>query len=338
MHVRQENGRFQIVDKNSILMSQANRFLNALYLRGMSPHTIRAYAFDIAIIYRWLDQTKKQLAQLKQSDLLSLVDFHRRKKASPHSINRRLTTCRQFYRFLFAKELEIDKGASLPAPYYRGRGRDRYLGLHQLDNLSYRQLRVKAPKLVVEPLRKEQVLQFLRSIRRYRDLAIVYLMLLCGLRSKEVLSLKTNDIELQEGQVRVHGKGNKERLLPLPNILCEVIADYNHLERPFKCCHSVLFVVLQGRRKGQPMTPAGFRSLFRHRRLSPAIANANPHRMRHTFGTEMARAGVRLPTLQKMMGHAFSTTTLQYINLSMADITDEYHRAIKKIQCRYESN
>ena len=67
------------------------------------------------------------------------------------------------------------------------------------------------------------------------------------------------------------------------------------------------------------------------------IAMANPHRFRHTFGADMARAGVRLYTLQKLMGHAYAATTLQYINLSMDDIAAEYQRALETIQQRYES-
>ena len=85
------------------------------------------------------------------------------------------------------------------------------------------------------------------------------------------------------------------------------------------------------------MTSAGLRSLFRYRRRGSAVHNANAHRFRHTFGTDMARAGVRLPTLQRLMGHAYAETTLQYINLSMTDIAAEYGRASAVIQRRYRA-
>jgi integrase/recombinase XerC len=98
----------------------------------------------------------------------------------------------------------------------------------------------------------------------------------------------------------------------------------------------VLFVVLQGNKLGHPMTTDGLRSLFRHRRKNDDIKTANPHRLRHTFGADMARSGVRLPILQKMMGHADSKTTLQYINLSMVDIANEFNRASKEINKRYK--
>jgi integrase len=192
----------------------------------------------------------------------------------------------------------------------------------------------------MEPLTREQVVAFLRSLRRYRDLAIVYLMLFCGLRSLEVLRLRTADVNVFDRRLRVHGKGNRERMLPLSAELLQALNDYMRLERPSNTVDDSLFVVLQGRRRGHPMTAAGLRSLFRYRRrrYSETLANANAHRFRHTFGADMARSGVRLPVLQRMMGHTDARTTLQYIHLSMADIAAEYQRAIEVITERYEQD
>jgi integrase len=187
----------------------------------------------------------------------------------------------------------------------------------------------------VEPLTRDEVRGFLRSLRRYRDIAIVHLMLLCGLRSHEILNLNVSDVCFDERRIRIRGKGDKERVLPLPEILLQSLGDYLRLERPARCSGPRLFVVLQGARRGHPMTPAGLRSLFRHRRLRRYLVRANAHRLRHTFGADMARAGVRLPILQRMMGHAHGRTTLQYIHLSMADIAEEYRRAVAEIQKRY---
>jgi integrase len=84
------------------------------------------------------------------------------------------------------------------------------------------------------------------------------------------------------------------------------------------------------------MTPAGLRNLFRHRRRRSSLRVANPHRFRHTFGSDMARAGVRLPILQRMMGHADMKTTMQYIELSLVDVANEYERAIATLERRYK--
>ena len=84
------------------------------------------------------------------------------------------------------------------------------------------------------------------------------------------------------------------------------------------------------------MTAEGILSLFRARRRSKKeLKIANPHRFRHTFGADMARPGVRLPVLQRMMGHASGLTTLRYIRLSVDDIADEYNRAMERIERRY---
>jgi|ERR1035438_1461309 len=91
-----------------------------------------------------------------------------------------------------------------------------------------------------------------------------------------------------------------------------------------------LFVCLKGRLRGRPMTVAGLRSLFRHHRLASRTPLANAHRFRHTFGADMARAGICLPALQHLMGHARIRTTMLYIQLAPQDVWREYARAAGK--------
>ena len=150
-------------------------------------------------------------------------------------------------------------------------------------------LRLRQPRRVVVPLSAEEVSRFWRSFRTFRDLAVVGLMLLDGLRSCEILALELEDLQLTDAQLRVLGKGRKRRVLPLPQEIVEVLEKYLRLERPLTNSSS-LFVSLKGRRRGRAMTPAGLRSLFRHHRLRSLVGHANPHRLRHTFGADMARA------------------------------------------------
>ena len=84
------------------------------------------------------------------------------------------------------------------------------------------------------------------------------------------------------------------------------------------------------------MTEAGLRTVFRHWRLRSGVNKARPHNFRHAFGTNMARYGVSLPILQKMMGHAEFKTTMRYINLAMTDVQEEYSKALSKIEEKYE--
>jgi site-specific recombinase XerD len=192
-----------------------------------------------------------------------------------------------------------------------------------------RGLRLQQPRRVIEPLSAEQVAQFWRSFHTFRDLALVGLMLLDGLRCCEVLSLQLADLDLADAQMRVLGKGNRQRVLPLPQDVSDVLQKYLHLERP-PTNSSALFICLKGCHRGQPLTPAGLRTLFRHHRLVTQIPKANPHRFRHTFGADMVRNGISLPALQHLMGHAQIRTTMLYVQLAPQDVWREYRRAIEK--------
>jgi len=88
---------------------------------------------------------------------------------------------------------------------------------------------------------------------------------------------------------------------------------------------------LKGRARGARMTPAGLRSLFRYHRRTTGVKKANPHRFRHTFATDMVRAGVSVPALMRLMGHAHIQTTLIYIELTPLDVYQQYARAAAQL-------
>jgi integrase len=188
-------------------------------------------------------------------------------------------------------------------------------------------LRVKEPKRIVMPLSVDEVARFWSSFRTSRDLAIVGLMLLQGLRSKEVIALNCEDVLLSESQMRVRGKGNKIRFLPLASDTVLLLDHYLRLERP-EGCGPPLFVSLQGPARGTRMTPAGMRSLFRHHRRVSQTAPAHPHSFRHTFASDMVRAGISLPALMQLMGHAHISTTMVYVQISPRDVFEQYTRAV----------
>ena len=156
----------------------------------------------------------------------------------------------------------------------------------------------------------------------------IALMLLDGLRSREVLDLQLESLQLADAQIRVLGKGSKHRLLPVPAETVEALQSYLRLERPLTNS-PFLFVSLKGPRRGQPLTPAGLRSLFRHHRLCSQVSCANPHRLRHTFGADMVRGGISLPALQHLMGHSHIRTTMLYVQLAPQDVWREYARAVQ---------
>jgi site-specific recombinase XerD len=152
-------------------------------------------------------------------------------------------------------------------------------------------------------------------------------MLLQGLRLREVIALNCEDVILPESQIRVHGKGNKIRVLPLASDAVLLLDHYLRLERPAEC-GLALFVSLQGPARGVRMTPAGMRSLFRYHRRISETAIAHPHRLRHTFASDMIRAGISLPALMHLMGHANISTTMVYVQISPRDVFEQYARAV----------
>ena len=182
---------------------------------------------------------------------------------------------------------------------------------------------------IVTPLSADQVAKFWDSFHTFRDLALVGLMLLDGLRSCEALALQLPDLELTGLQMRVRGKGNSQRILPLPEEIRDVLEKYLLLERP-QTNSSVLFVCLKGAHRGQPLTAAGLRALFRNHRRATQTLQANPHRLRHTFGADMVRDGISLPALQQLMGHVQIRTTMLDVRLAPQDVWREYRHAVAK--------
>ena len=196
--------------------------------------------------------------------------------------------------------------------------------------LALSRLRVKTSKRAISPLSVDEVARFWSSFRTSRDLAVVGLMLLHGLRSCEVLDLNREDIQFPDSQIRVQGKGKRIRVLPLDRDSVKLLDHYLCLERP-PHCGQALFVSLKGPSRGNRMTPAGLRSLFRHHRQTTGVNKANPHRFRHTFASDMLRAGISLPALMQLMGHAQIQTTMVYLQLTPQDVREQYARAVAQL-------
>jgi integrase/recombinase XerD len=304
-----------------------NRFLDRECVRRLAETTLRSYAMDLLHFLRWWESVNHTDAinqgALGATVLLDYLRFQAGHRPQPAAatINRRVGVVER------ALRNEFPDAASPFTPgfqhfYWRrsplGYGRPR-------PALS--RMRVKEPKRIVMPLSVDEVARFWSSFRTSRDLAIVGLMLLQGLRSKEVLTLNCEDVLLSESQMRVHGKGNKIRCLPLASDTVLLLDHYLRLERP-KQSGPALFVSLKGPTRGACMTPAGMRSLFRHHRRRTGIAPAHPHRFRHTFASDMVRAGISLPALMQLMGHAFISTTMIYVQISPRDVFDQYARAV----------
>jgi integrase/recombinase XerD len=304
-----------------------NRYLDREYVRRVADRTLRTYAHNLLHFVRWWESIHHTgdivPADLSESTLLDYVRFQSSQQPRPASstINDRVAVADRALHHSFPEApCQIARGFHQAFLYRRPMGLGR-------PRPALSRLRVKVPKLNIVPLSVNEVARFWSSFHTTRDLAIVGLMLLHGLRSAEVLALNLDDVLLSEAQLRVRGKGNKLRILPLAPETIQLLEHYLHLERPNPCT-AALFVLLKGPARGARMTSAGLRSLFRYHRRSTGIPLANPHRFRHSFACDMVRAGMSLPALMQLMGHADIQTTLRYVQVTPQDVYLEYARAV----------
>lgn len=152
-------------------------------------------------------------------------------------------------------------------------------------------------------------------------------MLLGGLRAGEVRSLRLADVDMGLRRVRVLGKGGRERVVPIDRPFFTELGGYLHSERPAGCATAECFVVLRGPTTGQAMTEAGMRRIFRTHRARSGGQRVRPHRLRYTYGTELAAAGIDLLVLRELMGHASPETTAGYVHLSAETLAAEFAKA-----------
>ncbi len=304
-----------------------NRYLDREYIRRLADKTLGIYAHNLLHFVRWWE-TRHHSGDVVDGDLTesTLLEYLRfqsslQPRPSGSTINDRIAVADRALRNEFP-----DAPCQVARGFHQAFLRRGPMGLGR-PRMMISRLRVKEDKRNIVPLSVDEVARFWSSFRTARDLAIVGMMLLQGLRSAEVLALNRDDALLSEAQVRVRGKGSKLRFLPLAPETIQLLDHYLRLERPDPCT-AALFVSLKGPARGARMTPAGLRSLFRYHRQTTGVTLANPHRFRHTFASDMVRAGVSLPALMQLMGHADIQTTLLYVQVTPQDVYLQYARAV----------
>ena len=283
-HVNHAQSPFRIVEQaTGRAVDWINRFLDREYVRRLADTTLRLYAHELLHFIRWRERVHHAAAiaesDLTESTLLDYVRFQSAQKPRPtgSTINHRVAIADRALRNAFP-----DSPCQVAPGFHQAYSRRLPMGLGRPRRAMSR-LRVKTSKRNIVPLSVDEVARFWSSFRTSRDLAIGGLMLLQGLRSKEVLALNRDDVLSVEAQIRVRGKGNKIRFLPLAPEAIQLLDHYLKLERPNPCT-AALLVSLKGRARGSRMKPAGLRSLFRHHRQTTGVTLANPHRFRHYAG------------------------------------------------------
>ncbi len=345
---------WSVVDDAGNPVTIVEGYLRRISAQAFSPHTVRAYAYDLLSLWRWLEQEELDVWSVGTSDLLRYIRWEK-ERANPQrpgdnvyriedgrakgmsvlTINRRLAAIHGMYEHLML--MEPDRLARNPVPRGQlGRGWRRPAkpqGL--LGHLAQRRapgpLRLRVPHRLPRGLAPDEVERLVGSFRTYRDKAIALLMLYGGLRSCEVLQLKLGDVDLAAKTVRVFGKGARERVVPVDGDALSMVHRYLLHERP-DSEQPEIFLVGKGPRRGRPLTAEGLRKLFRYHRVVSGVPAGNPHRLRHTFATNLAEAGVDAHVLRDLMGHAHLDSSLAYVHLTAAHLRDAYDRAVERVK------
>jgi site-specific recombinase XerD len=345
LRVEVAGGGWSLVGAQASGFALVNDFLGYLADRHYSPATVRAYAFDLLSWCRWLvaedvaldevstDVLLRYLAACRTTvlpgqaaNVFSIADG-RNVGYAPATVNRRLAAISGLFTF------RVMRDPQRPSPVPVGKAsrttskaeRAGMLG-HLATPRPRSRLRVREPRRLPRGLDRDEVTTLLASFRTWRDRSIAGLMLLSGLRSCEVLSVQVRDVDIATRWVRVTGKGDKERRVPVDVEVIGAIQTYLLAERP-ETDVAALFVVAKGSTRGQPLTPAGLRTIFRYHRDKAGVAAGNPHALRHTFGTALAEAGVDLAVIQALMGHDHVDSAAAYIHLAPAHVRAAYDDA-----------
>lgn len=349
----QEGGLWRLRGPSAERFGVVNEFLGYLADRNFSPRTCRAYAYDLLAFARWLvaediaiddvdvDVMLRFLTACRETtprgrpggNVYSIRDG-RNTGYAPATINRRLAAISSLFAFREMRE----PGSNSPIP--RGRvarmragGERTGLLAHVGKPKSRSKLRVREPRPLPRGLTREESSALLGSFRTWRDRAIGGLMLLSGLRSAEVLGLRVADVDIARRWVRVNGKGGKERSVPIDTDVAGAIQTYLLAERPETDSTNV-FVVAKGPHRGQPLTPAGLRTVFRYHRERSSVNAGHPHALRHSFGTALAEAGVDLSVIQALMGHDHVDSSAAYIHLAPSFLREEFDAARARLRTR----
>ncbi len=324
-------------------VAAVNRFLAHLEARNFARATVRAYAYDVLNFSRFCLERGLALGEVTPGDIFEWIDWQTASGrprsgnvvklvahagAAPATVNRRVAAVRALFEHLVVVSSRTDN--PVPAPR-RGQGlRPKARGM--LGHLGPGRPRqggrlVRQPQRLPEALDPHDVAAFLADLNTRRDRAIVLAMLLGGLRVGEARGLRLADVDQGRRTVRVVGKGDRERTVPVDQAFFTELAAYLHRERPAGLSTPECFVVLCGPTAGEAMTEAGLRSIFRYHRQTSGATRVRPHRLRHTYGTELAAAGIDLLVLRELMGHASPETTAGYVHLSTEQLAADYAAA-----------
>lgn len=282
------------------------RFLQALWLEeGLSENTLAAYRRDLEGFSRWLQPQGRTLLKVRREDLLAYL-VHRRKASSKvRSIARLVSSLRRFYRYLVREKVcGSDPSARIEMPRL-GRPLPQSLSEEEVEAL------LAAPDV--------------NDSLGLRDRAMLETLYATGLRVSELVGLTLPQLNTRQGVVRLSGKGNKERLVPLGEEALGWLDRYFREGRP-ALLKSPVSEVLFVTRRDAAMTRQAFWYLIKRYASQAGIQKTlSPHSLRHAFATHLLNHGADLRVVQMLLGHSDLSTTQIYTHVARARL-QQLHR------------
>jgi integrase/recombinase XerD len=264
--------------------------------KGLAENSILAYQNDVAKLSDFATYLNKDASQLSYDDLKNFIAELFDLGLSARSQARIISGIKQFYAFLLIENLIKEDPSELLEQPKIGRKLPEILTIEEIDAL-----------IVAIDLSKNE---------GHRNRAILETLYSCGMRVSELINLKFSDLYFEEGFIRVIGKGNKERLVPVsPQVQKEIELYQNHIRRHQEITKGhENFVFLN--RRGSQLTRVMIFTIIKD--LAKAIGlkkTISPHTFRHSFATHLIEGGANLRAIQDMLGHESITTTEIYTHL-----------------------
>jgi integrase/recombinase XerD len=286
-----------------------DRFLDAIWMeRGLSQNTLGAYRADLMTLGRGLSESNKSIDKANKADLLDFIAQRVESGAKPRSTARQLSSFRRFFRYIMREGLrDSDPTADIEMPRI-GRSLPKTLTEDEVDAL------LNAPN-TEEPL-------------GHRDRAMLELLYATGLRVSELINLKQSQINFNQGVLRIIGKGDRERLIPLGDEAQRWIRDFidgPRMEILLERQTDYLFPT----RRGDRMTRQAFWHIIKRYADKAGITKKmSPHSLRHAFATHLLNHGADLRVVQLLLGHSDLSTTQIYTHVArerLKDLHGEHH-------------
>lgn len=284
-----------------------------LYLKiekGLAENTIINYSRDIIKLSDFLEENDTKISPLKieKEEVQSFI-YYIAKKSSPRTQARTISSLRSFFDYLIFED---------------------YRNTNPTDLLESPKLGLKLPDTLSEENIKDLINAIDLSLPQgERNRTIIETIYACGLRVSELINLKLSDLFFEEGYIRVLGKGNKQRFVPIHSNAQKYILFYiNHIRlhiQPKKGFEDFVFLNRRGKNLTRQMIFMILKDLATKIDLGKKIG---PHTLRHSFATHLLKHGADLRAIQQMLGHESITTTEIYVHLDksyLKEVVETYH-------------